>query len=106
MTRKANRNPSKPIQLVVPLQPHEWKRLNPPYPPGGGGYQGMVNYCIANTDPTTLHCALDEVHKARLITYVQNYGPGGPNKRLREVFIPALRRVGIELLGDFASPRR
>lgn len=106
MTRKPNTTqPSKP-GLVLIFRPHEFGllKLNTPGPSGKlGGYPREENWLVANTDPVTFRCELDAVHLERLIRYCTGYGPGGPNKRLRAACIPALRRVGIELLPGLSA---
>jgi hypothetical protein len=86
---------------------HEFKILkhNKPGPSGViGGYQGMENILIAQTNETTLGCVLNAKHFERLTRYIKNYGSGGPNGRMRAACIPALRRVGIDLLPEWRAP--
>lgn len=100
MTRKANRNASTRPATVLTFAPHEfrWLKWNEPGPSGQlGGYQRLENHIITTTDKATLRCPLDEQRLPRLIRYIQRYGSGGPNGRLRDACIPALRRAGIEL---------
>lgn len=62
-----------------------------------GGYQKFENWLIDNTNLVTMKCCLDERKLERLIRYVNNYGPGGPNGRIRLACRPPLERLGIVL---------
>ena len=65
-----------------------------------GGYQDMENILINLTDKATLECYLEPKYLERLIRYINNYGTGGPNERIRKACLPALRRLGILLVSD------
>ena len=102
MTRKPNKTPSRPRIHTLTFLPHEFARFKR-YPvnpkPGSkiGGEQRMVNYIFDGTDRATLICLFDTVMWERMQSYIKKYGPGGPQKILRDSCIPALRREGIEL---------
>lgn len=68
-----------------------------------GGYQGTENLLISLTDPATLLCRLDPDQHNRLQSDCTRDDKGGPNSRIRSACIPALRRLGIELLPQFSS---
>jgi hypothetical protein len=107
MFRRPNRKQSRePITLTLSFMPQEFSILkwNTPGPSGVmGGYQGFENLLINQTDRDTLRCELNNAREARLRQYILNYGPGGPNSRIREACIPALRRIGIDLLPDWRA---
>jgi hypothetical protein len=93
--RKPNDTPASAPSTMMILQPHERRILK--INKTKGGYQDLENWVKRNTSSTSGCCALDPVHFERLVRCIQNYGPGGPNKRLRDACIPALRRIGIDL---------
>ena len=100
MTRQANGSPPRRFAAGVTLvfKPHELRMLkrNVPGPSGAlGGYQRMENYLVENVAEYAVF--LDPIRLERLIRYIGNYGSGGPNGRLRDAGIPALRRAGIEV---------
>jgi hypothetical protein len=106
LARKANRNPSVGRTYAVTFLPHEFKRfkrypVNPKPDSKIGGEQGMVNWIFDNTDRATLVCVVTPDRLERWIGYIKRYGNGGPNKILRETGIPALRRIGIDLLPEW-----
>lgn len=110
MPRTPNtKGPTKP-QTVVTFQPHEfrWLQWNEPGPSGKlGGYPRHENWTIENTDKRSLAVILDPVRLERTIRYIKprdkgGYGPGGPNGRLRRAYIPALRRIGIDVMPDWS----
>lgn len=68
---------------------------NIPGPGGLGGYQGMENILVAGTDRTSLRCYLTPRLFERLVRYVNSYGPGGPNDRIRRACRPALARLNL-----------
>ena len=87
--------------VVIQFKPHEfgWLKRNTPGPSGQlGGYQRFENKLIDLTDRATLRCPLAPADLERMIRYAQKYGTGGPNQRIRDACIPALRRAGIELV--------
>jgi hypothetical protein len=90
--------------------PHELRflRLNTPGPSGKmGGYQQFENWILRNTDTASGSCLFDPVRLERLMRYCKprnGYGPGGPNGRLRNACIPALRRIGIDPAPDWRAP--
>jgi hypothetical protein len=106
--RKPNKNRTPaPAGQAFTFLPHEFAilKFNKPGPSGViGGYQGMENIVITCTNKTTLTCVLAAGHFERLVRYIQKYGDGGPNKRLRNACIPALRRINIDLLPDWRAP--
>jgi hypothetical protein len=109
--RRANRKPSRAKPgIVLHFLPHEARTMkhNEPGPAGVlGGWGGLENWLVANTDPATLCCGLTEKIQARLLHYLTaNYGPGGPNSRVRAACIPALRRAGIEVQAARAPETR
>ncbi len=108
MARRPNQNPSTPPITVVHFLPHERQRLRYNHPAASGkrvgGYGSHENWIINNTDDAG-NCRMGPIELDRTIRYCQpTYGPGGPNKRLRETCIPALRRVGISI-DPWATPR-
>jgi hypothetical protein len=68
-----------------------------------GGYQKMENIVVETTNKTTLVVVLNAIHYERLTRYIKSYGDGGPNKRLRKACVPALRRIGIDLLPGWVA---
>jgi hypothetical protein len=107
--RQANRTPTNPRASIseVTLKPHEFAWLTYREAKPGkqlGGYQRMVNWVIDTTDRQTMIIALDPLRFERLKRYIQRYGGGGPNTELRRCFIPALRRIGIDLAPEWATP--
>jgi hypothetical protein len=111
MARSANRKTTRePIGIVLTFMPHEYQRMkhNDPGPSGKlGGWPKMENLLVARTCPFTLECALTAKEEATLIEYIRrDYGPGGPNGRVRASCITAFRRLGIELLPGFANYER
>lgn len=104
--RKANINKPLPPGVTLSFRPHEIRflRKNLPGESGQmGGYQQMENWLLENTNATG-DIWLDPQRLERLIRYCQRYGSGGPNGRIRDACIPALRRAGIELLPDWQTP--
>jgi hypothetical protein len=92
---------------TIPFQPHEVRmmKINTPGPSGKiGGMGGMENHIVRTVDRTTWQCWLDAVLVERLIRYCQKYEKGGPNQRLRDACIPALRRIGIDLAPKWRAP--
>jgi hypothetical protein len=98
MARKANATPPRGPGTVMVLQPHERRMLK--VNRTRGGYQDLENWVVENTDASG-RCELDPVHFERLVRCIKKYGGGGPNSRLRNACIPALRRGGIDLLPDW-----
>jgi hypothetical protein len=85
---------------TITFKPHELRflKLNTPGDSGVmGGYQRMENYLLEHVS-TLGEVYLDVKLLERLVRYCMNYGSGGPNGRLRNACIPALRRIGIECL--------
>ncbi len=108
MSRRPNRNPRTEVITVVHFLPHERKRLhyNLPGPSGQlGGYPRHENWIIDNTDASG-NCPMDATRLERTIRYCREYGKGGPNQRIRDACIPALRRIGIDLAAGWRAPRR
>jgi hypothetical protein len=84
--------------ITLVFLPEEFLRLkhNVPGPSGKmGGYQQFENWLIAHTDRQTFECRLTSDERDRLERYCREYGPGGPNNRIRAACIPALARLGI-----------
>ena len=112
MSRAPNKNRDQaPPGRVMTFLPHEFAYLKYNYPPSGnpkdlGGYQKEENWLIDNTDRVTWDVVLDPVHLERVPRYCSNYGSGGPNARIRKACIPALRRIGIEVLPKFNKPKK
>ena len=82
------------------FEPHEFSRLkrNVPGPSGRlGGYPMFENRLLDLTDPATLRCRLDATEFERLVRYINHYGGGGPNDRIRQACVPPLRRCGVNL---------
>lgn len=111
MTRKANRNAT-PVSSTAPVLhflPHEVRTLkhNNPGPSGAlGGWQRLENWLVGHIDPATGDCPLTPPIYSRLTHYLTaSYGPGGPNKRVRDTCFPALRRIGINLQPVPKSPK-
>jgi hypothetical protein len=108
MARKPNDNDPTPLGKVLTFQAHEFGFLkrNKPGPSGKlGGYPRHENWLIDNTDQVTFKVVLNPVKLARTIEYSQpHYGRGGPNSRIRAACIPALRRIGIDLLPEWRAP--
>jgi hypothetical protein len=100
--RRANARPSGKPGLLVQLMAHEERRLK--INPTQGGAQDLENWCKRNIDQRTLTLFLDPIHRDRIERICIGYGPGGPNNRLRGVFIPAFRRHGIDLLPKWRTP--
>jgi hypothetical protein len=104
--RKPNRTPPSAAGpgLKVTLLPHEIRGLSPHYPHGGGGLQGLVNWILDNTDPVTGVCFFPPDKLERAIRYIHpDYGPGGPQSRLRGYLTPGLRRAGVDPLPPRAA---
>lgn len=101
MTRRPNSTPPSGPGLTVTLQPHErsFLRANRTH----GGVQDLENWVLENLDGEGV-VKLDPVHLERLIRCCKNYGSGGPQSRLRAAFIPALRRVGVDVLPQWRAP--
>jgi len=100
MPRKPNQNPPTQPGKTLWLKPHEvmFLKINKPGKSGAlGGYQRMENYLLEHVT-TGGGVYLDVKMLERLVRYCMNYGGGGPNSRLRNSCIPALRRIGIECL--------
>jgi hypothetical protein len=98
--RKANKNPPTEPTTTLTFFDYEYHRMkfNEPGPSGLlGGYQRLENRIVTTTDKATLQCVLTDELLARLIRYCKRYRGGGPNGRLRDACIPALRRIGIDL---------
>jgi hypothetical protein len=92
-----------PPGIVLAFTRDEFRTLKRNTPgPGGqlGGYPSFENILIDLTHPRTLHCPLSAAHFERLVRYIKNYGPGGPNGRIRAACVPALRRCGIDVEPD------
>jgi DNA polymerase III alpha subunit len=90
-----------PNGLVLQFTAEEFSQLkiNTPGASGDmGGYQKFENLLIERTDRNRC-CALTPVELERLIRYINNYGGGGPNERIRRACKPALARLGIILKG-------
>lgn len=105
--RKANRTPPRDCGpgLKVTFRVHEISGLGPRYPKGGGGLQGLVNWILDNTEPVTGVCFFPPDKLERAIRYIHpDYGPGGPQARLRGYLTPALRRAGVDPLPRWAAP--
>jgi hypothetical protein len=105
--RSPNRNAPTPLELPLQFQPHEFRmlRFNRPGPSGLlGGYPRHENWLIEHTDAGTLVCKLPPAQLARTIKYIKCYGTGGPNQRIRNACIPALRRAGIDLYPEWRTP--
>jgi hypothetical protein len=89
--------------VVLKWKPDEFTvlKLNVPGPSGTmGGYQKMENILIQLTDKVTLECYLKPEYVERIIRYINSYGVGGPNGRIRKACLPPLRRLGILLTSD------
>ena len=106
--RKPNKNPAHaPPGMAFQFAPELFAilKFNHPGPSGKiGGYQKMENILIECTNKITLVCVLNAKYFERLTRYIQNYGSGGPNGRMRAACIPALRRIGIDLLPGWRAP--
>jgi hypothetical protein len=99
------------LAITVPLRLHEYRWLKwnvepAPKPDGKrrplGGYPRLENWCIEHFDTKASSITFDPTHFARLWEYVSpKYGGGGPNRRLRACFIPALRRIGRDPLPEW-----
>jgi hypothetical protein len=100
MGRKPNINPPTRPGLSVQLMLHEVRRLK--INKTQGGWQDLENWIVGNID-SNLSIFLDPVHLERIERCCLNYGPGGPNARIRGVFIPALRRHGIDLAPEWRN---
>lgn len=71
-------------------------RLNKPGASGLlGGYQRMENWILRNTDAQTGKCLFTPEKLERIQRYCREYGPGGPNERLRKACVPALQRAKL-----------
>jgi hypothetical protein len=76
----------------------------PPSAAGPGGLQGLVNWILDNTDPVTGVCFFPPDKLERAIRYIHpDYGPGGPQSRLRGYLTPGLRRAGVDPLPPRAA---
>lgn len=107
MSRKPNQRSPQPICLRLVFQRHEVRRLKLNMPSAAGhlgGFPRLENWLVKNIDTATGELTLDAKHEARLRHYIQNYGPGGPNGRVRAACVPAFRRAGIDLLPDWGAP--
>jgi len=109
MARRPNFTTTRePPGVTFTFLPHEFRRLkfNKPGPSGKlGGAGGYENKVIEKTDPVTLVCTLDPLTYTQVSTICRHYGPGGPNNRIRRACIPALRRVGIDLMPEWRAPQ-
>jgi len=105
MARRPNVNPPQPIVYMLTFKPEEAARFKV-YPPDGGGLQQLVTWYFHNIDPTTRQCGLTQTRFERTVRYIREYGPGGPNKIIRESCIPALRRIGIIVEAGSGVPRK
>lgn len=106
MPRKPNTTPRTEPHFVVHFREHERGMLkrNEPGPSGDlGGWGRRENWLIENIEPSG-NCVLDFEQMGRLIYYIINYGGGGPNQRIRDACIPALRRIGIDLASGWRAP--
>lgn len=69
------------------------------------GFQDLENLLLDLTDRETRRCPLTPDQHDRLQrcckTWVKN--EGGPQDRIRNACIPALRRLGFEMLPEFSS---
>jgi len=105
MTRTPNKNPRTAPRFMVRFHPHELAQLkfNLPGPTASvGGVGRLENWIIENTDEGGT-CAFDFEQMGRTIYYIQNYGKGGPNGRIREACITAFRRIGIDLAAGWRA---
>lgn len=99
--RKANgTKPTRPGVLLT-LLPHEHSFLK--HNRTRGGLQDLENYLHEATRDGRA-CFLDPAHLERVMRCCQKYGGGGPQSRIRAACIPALRRVGIDLLPEWRAP--
>jgi len=101
--RKPNKTPRDPnaLDITVRVEPHRAAMLKPRPKDAsgktiGGGAQGLENWCIDNLGPD-LRITFPPDKFARLRLYVQELGPGGPQRNLRNCFIPTFRAIGIDL---------
>jgi hypothetical protein len=94
MTRQPNENPRVPVHFTVHFHWHEIERLKR-YKPGGG-YQDLMNWLVDNIDESGL-CHMSDEIMGRTIRYCMRYGDGGPNNRIRQACVPALKRIGITI---------
>jgi hypothetical protein len=106
-TRSPNHVAPSPPGFVMFFQPHEYRMLkrNQPGLSGAlGGYQRHENWLIEHTDPATLRCELPPQQFERTVRFIKRYGKGGPNRRIRDACIPALRRAGVDLQPEWRAP--
>jgi len=108
MTRRANKNTPIRLAVVLVLEPHEMRMLrhNERSAAGNlGGWPRLENRLLELIDQDSGICALGAEDFLRLVVYlIRPSGSGGPNGRVRAVFIPALRRAGIELASAWRAP--
>lgn len=98
--RARNINPRTNAHFVVHFLPHERRRLQRNIPPEGSSLGGMgrhENWLLDTIDATTGLCPMTDCELGKTIRYIQRYGQGGPNGRIREACTPALRRIGIDI---------
>jgi len=111
MTRRANKTPRDPLAAGFWLEflPHEFRRLKYNHPPATGTKVGGAgrteNHLVDHTCRVTLRVWLSDDKNSKLQRLCMKYGPGGPNKRVRDACIPAYRRAGIELVPDWCAPK-
>jgi len=93
MARRPNDNPPHKPGIRLTFTPGEAQRFR--LYTTGGGLQQLVNWYYNNIDRDTQSVLVPPNILERTIRYIENYGPGGPNKIIRDSCGPALHRAGI-----------
>lgn len=93
-TRLASVNPTR---ITVTLTMDEASNLLKPVDPKGGGHQALIADLQGQLHSDN-NLDLDPEQAARVIRYVQDYGMGGYQDRLRPIYV-ALYRAGLSFVG-------
>lgn len=86
-----------PTKIIVQLSTEEVRSLRRPVDPKAGGHQALIARLLDRIDEGN-RLALDPELAAMVIRYVQDYGMGGYQDRLRPIYV-ALYRAGLSFVG-------